>query len=189
MPPKSQGGVRHRRPLNSPRPQMTRTNHSPLWWRNPARSRVLAMLSRVIGLGILLWLFGDLMSARWGSAKAGSVALLAAALLVAEWAFALRRRLRRYEDRGGSPLELSLAIGARCPQCDGVLREARMEDFWGPVLHVASESRVRSDGSPVFEPSHLSPEESDALDWARGMEEGAWCALCRKFWPTRARNR
>jgi hypothetical protein len=109
------------------------------------------------------------------------LALLAAAIST-YWGYTLRKRLHRYEDRQGNAYTISLnKVADHCPTCDGVLQLARMEDNWGPELHLSSADRVRSDASPVFESHFLTHEESERLEWSRGILRGAWCEPCRQF--------
>jgi hypothetical protein len=108
-------------------------------------------------------------------------ALLAAPIAM-YWGYTLRRRLHRYEDSQGNPHIISLnQVADQCPKCDGELQLARMEDDWGPSLRLSSARRVRSDAAPVFESHPLTLEESERLDWSRGLLQGAWCERCRQF--------
>ena len=110
-----------------------------------------------------------------------NVALIAAPVAI-YWGLTFRKRLHLYEDRQGNPFIISPSeIADHCPECDGVLQQAIMEDDWGPDLHLSSARRVRSDGTPVFESHWLNSEESQRLYCWRGVGQGFWCERCRQF--------
>lgn len=95
----------------------------------------------------------------------------------------LRKRLKNYEGADGSPKTLSTDTStSQCPQCNGFLNHALMDDNWGPRLSVANTTQIRADGSLVFDEWPLLPAEEVRLESFRGVGHGFWCENCRQFW-------
>ena len=89
----------------------------------------------------------------------------------------LLKRLATYEEPLGSPRRLFLnPIADSCPSCGGALRSARVDDEYGAVLYLASENKIMSDGSLIFEQSHRHVHDS-----FRGVGYGAYCMKCHSF--------